>query len=126
MLEFPDKRPENATEIYVADADMTIIEQQLRAMSGPLDDAFANHGATLTFQEPTKTKLAGMVLYLPKFKATMSHVQLVMSQASRAVDASMRISDLNMEKRSFAMSMERYQKSAFQKQVTYKVADLPE
>jgi hypothetical protein len=38
----------------------------------------------------------------------------------------MRISDLDMGERSFAMSMERYQKSAFQKQVTYKVADLPE
>jgi len=126
MLEFPDKRPENATEIYVVDVDLSIIEQKLREMSAPLDDSFTNHGATLTFQAPTKSHLAGMILHLPQFKATLSHVQLIISNAARAMDASMRLTDLDLGERSFAMSMERYNKSAFQNQIIYKVSELPE
>lgn len=127
MLEKPSKRPETATTVYIPDANMNIIEQQLRAMDPSLEDAFANTNASISLQEPTKSRLAAWVLYLPQFCCDKGLINLLASKISSNLGGSKaRIVEIDMGLQSVAISIEDYEPSAYAKQLSYTVADLPE
>jgi DNA polymerase III delta subunit len=127
MLEgYGNKRPTDASNIYIPDADLSILKQQLRAMDKKLDDAFANTAASVTLQEPKQDRLAAWVLYLPNFRCDKGLFNLIASKVSGNLSGTnARIVELDMGTQSFAVSIEDYEPSAYAKQLTYDISTLP-
>lgn len=124
MLEFPEKRPDKATTIYIPDANLSMIEQQLKTLSPRIEESFEVHGGSITLQEPTQAKLAGWVLYMPGFYGTFSLMNKLTSSIKRNLTMGARILDFDMDSKKIAVSIEDYQPSAYIKTRTFEVANL--
>lgn len=126
MLDPSEFRPEDAVTIYTRQVSLPIIEDQLKNRSDTIKDAFNAGLLSLSLRDPTKTKMGAILVDVSQLDTTLGEVLSPVQQAARDMGFGPGAVGIAFTTGTVEVPIEMYEQSAFVKQVTHTVADLPD
>lgn len=126
MLNTSQLRPKSATTIYRRDVDLAVIESQIRQRNALLDTAFANGDITLSVREPTKSLMAAVVVNTSNLDFQWSDIGSTLAQSAKDMGFGSGALGIDLPNQRIEIPIEMYEPSAFVKQISYIVSDLPD
>lgn len=124
MLYSAEHRPANVDPIYELDVDIPTVTAQVRTFSTKIAAAVDAANLTLSRRSPTQSLLAALVFDISELTLSLVEVQGFCSDISRSFRAESELVVSGGQAKLY-VSLEQYEPSAFSKQISHTVADLP-
>ena len=125
MLNPETFRPNDATTIYTRDLDLAIIEQQLKSRKQEIADAFNAGIISLSLRSPTKSKMGAILADVSQLNTTFSILLSPVQQSAKDMGFGSGAVGIDFITGTLEIPIEMYEQSAFVKQITHTVANLP-